>query len=122
MHTIETLSGVSHAWSIPGEIQLEEVVAALAIWIIVVAPIMGTMVVVVVVTVVVNMTDELLLIDVVIGVVVTLTFVVPVSNVLKMPSGVVVEALFLGIGVEVVMNMNVSTGVMTALEFPMPIP
>ena len=59
-----------------------------------------------------------LLSDVMARVVVALKFVVPIS------SFVLAEALSVGIGVEVLtaMNVNVSAAVMTALEFPMPIP
>ena len=58
------------------------------------------------------------------SVVVTLAFVVLVSYFPKLLSGMVVEALVVGIGVEVLsgMNANVSAGVMTASEFSMPIP
>ena len=60
------------------------------------------------------------------NVVVALECVVPVAYflVLEVLSDLVVEALAVGIGVEVLddVNVNVSAAVMTALEFPMPIP
>ena len=117
---------------IPGEIQLEEVVAALTVCVIVVASVIGTVVVaVVVVGAVVNITVKLLPIavrdDVVIDLsaVVTLAFVVLVSYFLKLLSGVVVEARVFGIGLEVVLrgiNINVSIKVIAVLEFPIPMP
>ena len=61
--------------------------------------------------------------DIVAVVVIVLGCVVPISHFEKVLSDVVVKALDVGIGVEVLANVNANllTAVMTALEFPMPI-
>ena len=62
--------------------------------------------------------------NVMIGLVVTLAFVVPVSYFVTVSSGAVVEALAVEFSTEVLLdvNVNVLTDVMTALDFPMSIP
>jgi hypothetical protein len=86
--------------------------------------------------VVVNVAVELLVIDAWVDVVieslpdvvtdgvVVLEFVVPVSYFAEVLSDVVLEALAVSIGFEVLddVNVNVSVAVMTAFEFCMPIP
>ena len=62
--------------------------------------------------------------DVVNGGVLGLEFVVPVSYLLEVLSDMMVGALAVGIGAEVLgdLDVNVSAAVMTALEFSMSIP
>ena len=59
--------------------------------------------------------------DVVTGGVVNLEYVVLVSYFVEVLCDAVAEALYVGIGVEVLadVNLNVSAAVMTALEFPL---